>query len=732
MTDTLEVAVPKARPVPERSSTAVAWLYGCTAFTGAALLFMVQPMVAKLLLPSYGGSATVWSTSALFFQVLLLTGYLYTHLTTERLGRRTQPAVHMVVLLLPLAVLPLALPHSAVPEAGSSPALWLLRTLTVMVALPFLVISTSGPLLQRWYSWTGQRRSGDPYFLFAASNLGSFGGLLAYPLAVEPALTLAQQRQLWSGAYVVFLVLVLMCGFVAMGRRSGIVGLPVPSAPSVPSLKVRVAPRTVLLWTALAFLPSTLMLGVTSHISTDVAPIPLLWVVPLAIYLATFVAALARTTRRAPVLATRGAIAVAVVAAAVWPVAGSLPIVLVVTVDLVLLTLVGFAAHGRLAADRPPPEKLTLFFLVVAVGGALGGLLNGLVAPMLFDRVWEYPIALAAVPLLLVGKVKPSEGWLARRYHPAFVGLLVVATTVTGILASAVGLSGGVLLTGAALAALLAGGCVVARRPGWLALGLVLAFATLTALAAGSTSEHTRTFFGAYSIRDTDGQRTLVHGNTQHGMQYLDMRSTEPTGYYAAQEPLGDVFRSAEFNKVGVIGLGTGTMAAWGRTGQAMRFYEIDSEIVDLARDRDLFTYLHDSAADIEVATGDGRLLIAREPDASYDLIVLDAFNSDAVPVHLLTREAMRGYARKLTRDGLLVVHISNRVFDLEPVVAAAAEALGWRAAVGDGPRSQWVVLSPDPARVDAFEALALWQPVDMDHQVAWTDDYSSVLNVLR
>lgn len=726
MTDTLEATAAQASPVPRDRRTAVAWLFGMTGFTGAGLLFMVQPMVAKLVLPSYGGSATVWSTSSLFFQVLLLLGYAYTHVSTGRLSSRTQPRLHLLVLLVPILTLPVALPGSAAPAPDASPALWLLRTLVLMIGLPFFLLSTTGPLLQRWYSWTDGVRSDDPYFLFAASNFGSFGGLLAYPFLIEPHLTLDQQRFGWSIGFVAFALLMGVCGIVAGRARTDDAPAPGTAGPSAfpPPALSRVAT-----WTLLAFLPSTLMLAVTAHLSTDVAPIPLLWVVPLAIYLATFVVAFARTSRTAPVALTRIAVVVAVTVAVTAPSSGHLPIGVQVGMNLAALTLVAYAAHARLAADRPDPAHLTHFYLVIAVGGALGGLMNGLLAPAVFDRVWEYPLALMAVPLLLVGLQSYPDNWFTRRYHPAFVAFVVAGLPLAAYQVVLSGMSAGALAQAAVTLGLAGLGWMASRHPGPLALSLVLAFSLAAVREAGDTLERTRTFYGSYAVKEQDGRHLLVHGNTVHGVQVLGAGSDQPTTYYRAAGPLGDVFRARAFQDVAIIGLGAGEIAAWGEVGQRMKFFEVDPEIVDLASDASLFTYLSDSPATLEIAVGDGRLLMSAEPEQSMDLVILDAFNSDAIPIHLLTREAMHTYARGLRSDGLLAVHISNRIFDLEPVLAAAAEDLGWTARIGDFGGSRWVVLGADPNQVKDAARGDRWR--EPSGRVRWTDDYSSLLDVL-
>lgn len=734
-------------PVGTRGGRAVTVLFATTALLGAGLLFVVQPMIAKLILPSYGGSATVWSTSSLLFQVLLLAAYGYAHLSTRRLGRRWQPRAHLVVLLLPLVALPVAVPSDAAPSADASPVLWLLRTLLLVIGLPFLVVATTGPLLQRWYSWGDTHRAHDPYFLFAASNLGSFGGLLAYPFLIEPTLSLDAQRTAWSVGFGVFVLLTGTCALTVRGRvapADAAVGAADSQVDlsSPPGATTGLTRRQVLTWTGLAFLPSSLMLGVTAHITTDIAAIPLLWVVPLATYLATFVVAFARTTRTPPVAVTRVAVASASVIVIGSLVPGAVPVVPAVAANLLMLAVVGYAAHARLAAERPPADQLTAFYLVVATGGALGGLLNGMVAPMLFDRVWEYPLALMAVPLLLLGLGADQDGWLLRqlganRVRAALVVVLIALVPLAALLAMWLGVRGTIGVT----LLLLATGIVgwwVAQVPRALLLGLVLVFALSAVGESRGVIEQSRTFFGSYTVHERGGAHELVHGTTVHGRQLQDAgRRAVPTTYYSRGGPLGQAFASRSFASVAAVGLGTGTVAAYGQPGQRMTFYEIDADVVRIAEDPELFTFVADSAADISMVVGDGRLELAKEPQGSFDLVILDAFSSDSIPVHLLTEEAMRMYVDRLAPDGLLMVHISNRVFDLEPVLANAAGRLALASAIGrggasdEGVESVWVALSREPRQVASLSAQDGWRALGPD-RVRWTDDYSSILSVFR
>ena len=730
---------------PGARGTGLAVLFACTTFLGAALLFMIQPLAARLILPSFGGSATVWSTSSLFFQVLLLAGYVYAHVATRRLGARWQPRAHVLVLVAPLLVLPLALPSDAAPGADASPVLWLLRTLAVMVGLPYLVLSATGPLIQRWYAWSGGPRAEDPYFLFAASNLGSFIGLLAYPFVVEPLLSLSEQRVVWSGAFVVWVVLMGVCGLTVRRDASRDASSSQAGSPDAAVVAEDVAPptrRTLAWWTAMAFLPSSLMLAVTAHLSTDVAPIPLLWVLPLAAYLATFVAAFARTSRTVPLRATHAAVAAAFVCAVLSLVTHDVPVLVSVGASIVATTLVGYAAHARLAATRPAPQHLTLFYLVISAGGALGGLLNGVVAPLAFNRVWEYGLTLAAVPLLLVGVSPRAGNWFTRRYDARFVAVMLTLGLALALIPAAVLVRGAndvsSWLVIAALVPLLAFGYVAGRAPRPLAASLAIAALLLGVQATASSLILERTFYGSYRVVETDDTHILVHGTTNHGVQFTapDRRS-QPTAYYVESGPLGAILGSVPHTRMGVVGLGSGVITPYAEPGDEVTYYEIDPAVVDIASDPELFTFLRDSEAQVDVVVGDGRLLLEQETE-TFDVLLLDAFSSDAIPVHLLTREAVRTYLDRLAPDGVIAIHISNRVFELEPVLAAAAAHHGLRGAIGDGgsgpasARSRWVVLSKNDAVVDELQVLPDWRALDMDRQVAWTDDYSSVLSVLK
>ena len=724
---------------------AVVALFALASFVGAGLLFLVQPMVAKMVLPLYGGSPAVWNTSVLFFQAVLLAGYGYSHLSTRRLGLRLQPRVHLATLVAPLAVLPIALPSWAPPRAGTPTALWLLGVLGVAVGLPFLVVSTTGPLLQRWFSVTGHPRARDPYFLYAAGNAGSLLALLGYPLVVERALSLGQQARLWTGGYVVFAVLIAACALQLSRRTSAPTRAPAPGPTDAAPPSERVAWPRRARWVLLAFVPSSLMLGVTTYISTDLAAVPLLWVVPLSLYLVTFIVAFGRPPAHDAAPGSR--VAAGLVLALVIVMTEQLVPVTAVAVALHLaaFTAIALVAHRRLAADRPGPEQLTEFYLLVSVGGVLGGAFNSLVAPTVFDRVLEYPLVVAAALVLTVARGVPTV--LTRRYGRmgsvvwglAPVGLVVIVTRA----ARDTALAGRVLPAVAVLAAAVAAGWLAARRPVPFVVGVV----GLLAVTEGPPPSNVvtdRTFFGVYRVYEADGRRFFMHGVTAHGSQRLGAaRPAEPETYYTRSGPAGAVLETLSpqplADEVAIVGLGTGALAAYGRPGQTITYYEIDPAVVDVAEDPRHFTFLADSRARVEVEVGDGRLRLQEAPPDRFGLMVFDAFSSAAIPVHLLTDDAVSLYRRKLRPGGVLLFHVSNRHLDLGPVLAATAARQGLAGlqrtdhaldeATGHLP-SRWALLAEDPAALDPWRADTRWAPLG-DRQVLWTDDFSNVVTVL-
>jgi spermidine synthase len=714
-------------------------------FLSAFLLFLVQPLFGKMVLPLLGGSPAVWNTCMLFFQTALLGGYLYAHLTSSRLTVRRQATVHLAALALAALALPVSL-RGAAPEGGAAPIPWLLGVMAITVGAPFLVLSGTGPILQRWFSRSGHAQAADPYHLYAASNLGSALALIAYPLLMEPRMRLAGQSGAWTAGYATLALLIAGCAALVWKRADA--PAPVDAVDAVDAADTaggaRVTARERLIWIGLAFIPSSLLLGVTTFITTDLSPAPLLWVLPLAIYLLSFTLVFAR---RPPiphvwmVVIHPSAIAIAVLLLT----AGYLkkPAV-AVPMHLVALFIVAMTAHGELARRRPHVRHLTEFYLWISVGGVLGGVFNALVAPVVFNEIWEYPIILT---LACLARPWPKAritwrghlGFLARAAALAW-GLKYLAEhdDMQPIL---------FLLLAMVIINLL--NALLGRAPVWLAacIGAVLLARAWAVVHEPGILLSERTFFGRYKVmeyRHDGGFHVLRHGSTLHGAQSLvGYRRREPLTYYLMHGPLGKVFAAtadrAGSRRVAVVGLGTGTTAAYARQGEDWTFYEIDPGIERIARDTAYFSYLADSPARTRVVLGDARLSLAADTGRVYDLILLDAFSSDAIPVHLMTREALDTYLARLAPRGLIVFHVSNRYLDLEPVVAALARDRGLVARAGVGPldrrsyesTSTWIALARTEADLGPLTADAnWWTPRPRADVKPWTDDYSSLLTV--
>ncbi|HEX8695899.1 MAG TPA: fused MFS/spermidine synthase [Longimicrobium sp.] len=727
-------------------SRAALVVYAAAVFSSAFLLFLVQPMFSKMVLPLLGGTPAVWNTCMLFFQAALLGGYLYAHLGARRLGVRAQALLHLALLALAAVVLPVSVAGAA-PRGGEAPIPWLLLLMATTVGLPFFVLSGTGPMLQRWFAHTGRPDAANPYWLYAASNLGSMLALLGYPFLMEPRLRLAEQSAAWALGYAALGLLVAGCALVlwkhpAAGPASAEAALGAAGEGAAE----RVSARERLVWIGLAFLPSSLLLSVTTFVTTDLAPVPLLWVVPLAIYLLTFTLAFSTRPplRHAWMVGVQPSV-IAVVALLLMYGFTREPR-LVIPLHLLALFVTGMVCHGELARRRPDVRHLTEFYLWIAVGGVLGGIFNVLVAPVVFSRTWEYPLLLA---LACLARPWPERAVLRRTWRgyalrtAGFVVamLLVARPDVPGIPP--------ILQLAATAALVVLVSLALGRAPLWLfaCIGAALLVSTLIALRQDRVLLAARSFYGRYMVLDIPrdgGFHALYHGSTLHGAQtFAPGRRTEPVTYYLREGPFGQVFaaRAADAGRrrVAVVGLGTGTAAAYGNAGEAWTFYEIDPGIERIARDPRYFTFLRDSRASIRVVLGDARLSLARAPRAAYDLIVLDAFSSDAIPMHLMTREALGMYLEKLAPGGLVVFHLSNRYLSLEPVVAALAKERGMSIRVAEHrpPRrpfhsaSTWAVLARSEADLGPLAADARWRGGRILRGVEpWTDDFSSLLSV--
>ena len=669
-----------------------------------------------------------------------------------------QVVFHLLLLSLPLACLPLAIPEGWSPPVDASPVWSLLGLSFVAVGLPFLVVSTTAPTLQRWFATLDHSRARDPYFLYAASNAGSIGALAAYPFLIEPALSLAEQARIWSVGYLVVTILIALCASAPLwlGRRASWkgyssdppVGPPDPAQQeSPPSWKQRIW------WLTLAFVPSSLMLGVTSHISTDIAAVPLLWVLPLGLYLLTFVLtfasnpliSLSRIRRVFPVLVMPALVQIAI------PL--PIPVWLSIPLHLTALLATGMFFHGRLAEGRPPVVHLTQFYVWLSIGGLMGGVFNALVAPSAFAGIYEYPLVLVLACLLCPSvehRTPKRVPWVAVVLFPLLAGALAAAV-VPLVLLPGFGVPRFMVFAftfSVVFPVLLS---LASRyRLGGLAVSVAVAVVLLPA-AQGQVVYRARSFFGTYRVVEAPGHeyRLLYHGTTLHGRQDLRSAGCEPLTYFTRSGPAGSLFgvlkKTGQLRGVAVIGLGTGSLACYADTGERWTFYEIDPLIDRIARDRSLFTFVAKSHEPIRTVIGDGRLSIQREAAASFDLLVVDAFSSDAIPMHLTTAEAIAIYLSRLRADGVIAFHISNRHLDLEPALAAVARAQGLSALTNADVNvdtaefrqgkiaSVWVVLIRSKRLADAFHQTEVWRPSRATGSLTrWTDESSNIFALLR
>jgi spermidine synthase len=737
-------------------------LFTLTVLTSAALLFLVQPMFARMVLPLLGGSPAVWNTALVFYQVTLLAGYAYAHYASAWLGRRRHTWLHLAIVLLAFASLPIAVPRGWSPPVATSPVPWMLALLAVGIGLPFFVVSTTGPLVQKWFAATPHRAARDPYFLYAAGNAGSMAGLLGYLLLLEPRLTLGQQSTLWTAGYGVLAVLLAACAWA--GRRTPNVAAAVAAGAAGEAGAAGAAPadrssemRRRALWVLLAFVPSSLMLGVTNHIGTDIAAIPLLWVIPLAIYLLSMILVFASRPPIPHRLMVRALSLVMLPLLVVILSRAGQPLALVVGLHLLALFVAAMVCHGELAADRPPPDRLTEFYLWMAVGGALGGAFNALLAPVVFRTVVEYPIAIVLACLMTPARASrrstdapaSSRARVMDVVAPAVLGLAVIACIrVPQLLGRPLAPAVVVLLIAALVFPLYA----FARRPLRFALGVAaVLLANPASLAERSRMLfEDRDFFGVNRVVvDANGRfAELLHGTTLHGVQRIrPLECREPLGYYHRRGPLADVFADSlpPHAAVAVAGLGAGGTAAYARAGERWTFYEIDPMVRRIATDSTLFCFLSDCPAATGIVLGDARRSLADSNDR-YDIVLLDAYTSDAIPVHLITREALRVYLEHLRPHGRIVMHVSNRYFDLVPVVARLAADAGLPCRVRTAEAfttrqiteerivpSTWAVVARATSDLGSVGADPRWHaPVVGTHVRVWTDDYSSLLSVLR
>ncbi|KTE02684.1 hypothetical protein ATE68_07695 [Sphingopyxis sp. H038] len=737
-----------------RSASPRRWLFVLTILVGSFLLFLVQPMVARMVLPKLGGAPAVWNSAMLVYQALLLGGYAYAH-WLGRFTVRRQAVIHLALFLVAALWLPIGIAQIAAPGPGQE-ALWVPLLLLASIGPVFFVVSAQAPLMQRWFA--ADTRAGDPYYLYAASNLGSFAGLISYPALVEPTMPLAVQSWGWTVGYA---LLVLLVAGAAAARWHG-----AAEAHAAVTDEPRPSLRRQLHWLLIAAVPSGLMLSTTTHLTTDIVAMPLLWVLPLGLYLLSFVIAFSTMERPTQIITLIAPVLLLAVGGLGLLSSGG-GSMMVALASLAMLFVVATALHGYLYHLRPAAQHLTLFYLIMSAGGVLGGLFAALFAPLIFDWVYEHPLLiLAAAMLLPLPALLPWDKWLgleaktARIVAAVFVALAAFGAwhmvgDWTGRLDSAT--------TSWGIAIFVVGTLVIGWRWAYvpvLAL-LMIGVGGWDTIQESFTGARVRSYFGVYTVTDypASNQRRLAHGTTLHGLQRTDAaHRRDPTTYYGHQSGVGLTLDKAAAlagpnASIGIVGLGAGTLACYRKPDQHWTIFEIDPVMVDIARDPSKFTFLSDCAGDTPIVIGDARLQLANQPAGRFDVIVIDAFSSDAIPLHLLTKEAIGIYARALKPDGILLIHISNRFFDLEPVLAAEAKARGWTSAIrmdpgpvgdeyGDLTGSNWVALTATPQRMQQLTGgirprkdsrdLDAWVPLEARPNFErWTDDYASTLPVL-
>ena len=729
------------------ASLPVRFRFIATICAGSFLLFLVQPMVARMALPRLGGAPSVWNSAMLVYQALLLGGYAYAH-WLARFSGRVQAGIHLALFLAAALTLPVGL-NGAMPSASSNPIFWVPYLLLASIGPLFFVVAAQAPLMQRWFTLSG---GGDPYPLYAASNFGSFAGLIAYPLVVEPLLPVADQSLMWSGGYLVLMAMVAVSTF-AMPKDAA-------SAPSAPLETAIPDRKTVARWIVLAAVPSGLMLSTSLHLTTDIVAMPLLWVLPLGLYLLSFSVAFSTNRRLAGFIKRIAPFVILMAACSAFMDSTLLPFFFAF-LTLLSLFVAAVVLHAEMFERRPHPEHLTRFYLAMSVGGVIGGIFCALIAPLIFDWTYEHPILIAAAAFLIAPQ--PIFGLSKRLWDGSARAATMTRWTLVVVF----------------LLSLLGAGAYTNGDSPFLQIGVVFVLIVVALIGFGNQLLYvgavaglmlglngwnklelskrpgmmTRSYFGVYSVR-TNGtdSRILVHGTTVHGVQNLGpAREKMHTTYYAPRSGIGLALIAAPQlygpnARIGIVGLGSGTLACYALPGQKWKFYEIDPAIVTIASDPKRFTFLSKCLPKLDVAIGDARLTLATEPGESADVLAIDAFSSDAVPMHLLTQEAFATYRRHIAANGLLMVHISNRYLDLEPVLAAAAQR-GWASAARDynatieerklnySP-SLWIAFSPDKLviqRLVAANPNEKWRPLAARVGFkAWTDDHASILSILK
>lgn len=738
------------KQLTDRSFTLIL-LFAGTLFISATLMFVLQPMFGKILLPLLGGSPAVWNTCMVFYQTVLFLGYLYAHFLSSKFNPHRQIQIHAVLIVISMIALPIALPENSFPPTDSDPTLWIMWTLVLAIGLPFFVVSTTSPLLQKWFSGVGHHTSEDPYYLYAASNAGSMIALLSYPFLLEPNIGLVEQKLFWSFGFGFLCLLIIACSFVLWRNQQATTDKSSAEIESEEDLPL----STQLHWFALAFVPSSLLLGLTNFISTDVASVPLLWIIPLTLYLLTYIFVFSKWADKIhPIMVWLQPVVLLPFIAYSFVDPGAIPYWLNIIIHLTAFFLAVMVCHGELAKNRPHTKHLTHFYLIMSFAGMLGGMFNTFVAPFIFNAVYEYPIMIVAALLLRPGLRTQKLG--LQELFPVL--LLCIGL---GIYFFSDKLSQE-LVYGATNGLILLAGLIYAfrSRPVTLALltGVILFFTLGIQNLISNVLFQERSFFGVLSVRESvlmnenkhpEKYHELYHGTTKHGAQRLAAHlQTTPLTYFSRQGPMGQLFKAYDNQnnnwEIGVVGLGAGALACYAKDNQHWVQYEIDPLVINTAKNTDYFTYLKRCSKNTTFSVGDARLSLNKEVDQKFDLLMLDAFSSDSIPMHLLTREAMELYFTKLKPNGILAFHITNRHLELKKVISDHVKYLKLSALIQEFKPKQdlplvfatdWVVMAKQAEVLEPLRKSQSghWQKLPLYFGVKpWTDDFTNIIEIWK
>lgn len=739
------------KPSSDRSPSLI-FLFAGTLFISATLMFVLQPMFGKLLLPLLGGSPAVWNTCMVFYQTILFLGYLYAHYLSTKFVYHRQIQIHAVVIVISLIALPIALPENTIPPTDSNPTLWLMWTLFLAIGLPFFIVSTISPLLQKWFAGVGHHTSKDPYYLYGASNAGSMIALLSYPFLLEPNIGLLDQKTYWSFGFGLLCILVAGCAFMLWQNQQSNT---IEQSSELDDSEQELSLTTKFHWLALAFVPSSLLLGLTNFISTDIASVPLLWIIPLTLYLLTFILVFSKWANKIhPLMVTLQPIILLPFIAYSFVDPAALPFGLNLLLHLIAFFLAVMVCHGELAKSRPHTRHLTTFYLIMSFAGMLGGMFNTFVAPFIFNAVYEYPIMIVAALLLRPGFHAQKPGF--QTAFPLFLLCLGVGVYLfTDNLSQS-------LIYGATNALILLAGLLYAFRSQPISLGLLTAVILFFTLGIQNLISNTlfqeRSFFGVFSVRESvlmdennrpEKYHELFHGTTKHGAQRLAAHlQTTPLTYYSRPGPMGQLFSVFDNQnqnwEIGTVGLGAGALACYAKPQQHWTQYEIDPLVIKIAKNPKYFSYLKLCSKNTTFKVGDARLSLDNEKDQLFDLLIMDAFSSDSVPTHLLTREAIELYFTKLKPNGILAFHITNRHLAIKKVISDHVSHFKLAALIQEfKPQKEiplviatdWVVMTKKAETLKPLSQSRLgnWQKLPLYFDMKpWTDDFTNIIEIWK